>query len=182
MSFVGLVILLFYVGWLSQSRAGKSLLLLVILVLLVTTPHAVASDVRFGAGAGVFDTLDGMADVTGSLTLESKSLPALWGLRPTLQLLVINGSGYYIGAGILKDFSINSVWICGLGFSAGLAHESKENRVLDYDLEFYTRVFLTRQINASNALRLEFGHISNGGLDKSNPGTEPLILYWLYRF
>jgi hypothetical protein len=72
--------------------------------------------------------------------------------------------------------------MCGLGFSAGFAHESEKSRALDYDLEFYSRLFLTRQINVSNSLRLEFGHISNGGLDETNPGTEPLMLFLINAF
>ena len=99
-----------------------------------------------------------------------------------MQLLVIDDSGYYLGAGVLKEFFINNDWIFGLGFSAGVAHESEESRALNYDLEFYSRVFLTRQINVCNSLRLEFGHISNGGLDETNPGTEPLMLLWIYSF
>lgn len=70
----------------------------------------------------------------------------------------------------------------GAWFSAGFAHESKESRALEYDLEFYSRIFLTRQINQNNAMRLEFGHISNGGLSNKNPGTEPLMLFWIYTF
>jgi hypothetical protein len=120
--------------------------------------------------------------LVGSLILEAKPLSGIWGLRPTMQLLVIDDSGYYLGAGVLKEFFINNGWIFGLGFSAGVAHESEESRALNYDLEFYSRVFLTRQINVCNSLRLEFGHISNGGLDETNPGTEPLMLLWIYSF
>jgi hypothetical protein len=123
-----------------------------------------------------------MQIAVGSLTLESKPLSTFWGLRPTVQFFVINNSGYYLGAGFLKEFFINTDWKCGLGFSAGLAHESEETRALEHDLEFYYRVFLSRQVNERSALRLEFGHISNGGLDETNPGTEPLMLFWVHGF
>ena len=120
--------------------------------------------------------------MTGSFILEAKPLSGIWGLRPTIQLLAIDDSGYYLGVGILKDFSIDKDWLCGLGLSAGVAHDSEESRALDYDLEFYSRVFLTRQINVRNSLRLEFGHISNGGLGETNPGTEPLMMFWVHTF
>jgi hypothetical protein len=152
------------------------------LVLLNATPQAVASDARFGVGAGIFDTLDDRHTLAVSLILEAKPLLGIWDLRPTMQFLAIDDSGYYLGAGVLKEFFINKDWMFGLGFSAGVAHESEESRALDYDLEFYSRVFLTRQIDVSNSLRLEFGHISNGGLDETNPGTEPLMLFWIHSF
>ncbi len=151
-------------------------------VSLETTSPAVASDGRFGVGIGIFDAFDDKDTITGSLILEAKPLSGIWGLRPTLQLLMVDDSGYYLGVGVLKDFFINNDWLCGIGFSAGFAHDTEESRALDYDLEFYSRVFLSRQINASNSLRLEFGHISNGGLDETNPGTEPLMLFWVHSF
>lgn len=182
MKFIGLVVEFFQSILLNNSKTLRVLLLSILFVLLNATPWALASDARVGIGAGIFDTFDDRDTLTGSLILEAKPLSAIWALRPTMQLLVINDSGYYLGVGIQKDFFINKDWICGLGFSAGVAHESEESKALDYDLEFYSRVFLTRQINLNNSLRLEFGHISNGGLDETNPGTEPLMLFWIHSF
>ncbi len=182
MKFTGLMFELFNVALLTHAKVVRPLLLIIIFVLLEVTPQAVASDARFGFGAGFFDTFDERDTLTGSLILESKPLPGIWSLRPTMQLLAIDDSGYYLGVGILKDFFINMDWMCGLGFSAGVAHDSEKSRALDYDLEFYSRVFLTRQMNTCNSLRLEFGHISNGGLDETNPGTELLVLFWIYSF
>ena len=157
--------------------ALRILFLFLLFVLFYSSPEALAYDARFGVGAGIFDTRDDRDILTGSITFESKPLSGIWSLRPTMQLLVVDGGGYYLGLGIMKDFFINKDWVCGLGSSAGLAHDSEESSALDYDLEFYSRVFLTRQINMSNALRLEFGHISNAGLSEKNPGTEPLMLF-----
>jgi len=182
MKFIGAVVEFFQSILLTHSKTLRVFLFIILLILLNATPQAVASDARVGIGAGIFDTLDDRDTLTGSLILEAKPLSGIWALRPTMQLLVIDDSGYYLGVGILKDFFINKDWICGLGFSAGGAHESEESKALDYDLEFYSRVFLTRQINVNNSLRLEFGHISNGGLDDTNPGTEPLMLFWIHSF
>ena len=182
MKFIGPVVEFFQSILLTHSKTLRALLLSILLVLLNVTPHAVANDTRVGIGAGIFDALDDRNTLTGSLILEAKPLSEIWGLRPTMQLLVIDDSGYYLGMGILKDFFINKDWTCGLGFSAGFAHDSKESNALDYDLEFYSRAFLSRQVNVSNSLRLEFGHISNGGLDETNPGTEPLMLFWIHSF
>lgn len=160
----------------------KSLLLLLAFTLIVPMAQAADSDIRFGAGAGVFDAFDDMDTGVGSLTIESKPLPKYWGLRPTVQFMAIEGSGLYLGVGVLKEIFINTDWTWGLGFSAGLAHDSEKISAIDHDLEFYSRVILSRQINASSAVRLELGHISNGGLDDKNPGTETLMLFWLHSF
>ena len=173
---------LFHIILLPHDKILKALLLVLLFVLFDAKTQAFASDARIGVGAGIFDTLDDKDNLTGSLILEAKPLSGIWGLRPTMQLLVIDDSGYYLGMGILKDFFINEDWMCGLGFSAGFAHDSEESKALDYDLELYSRVFLSRQINVNNSLRLEFGHISNGGLDETNPGTEPLVLFWIHSF
>jgi len=179
---IGLIVEFLHIILSTHGKALRAPLLIIFLVLIYATPQAVASDARFGVGAGIFDTLDDRDTLTGSLIFEGKPLLGIWDLRPTMQLLVIDDSGYYLGAGVLKEFFINMDWMFGFGFSAGVAHESEENKALEYDLEFYSRVFLTRQINVNNSLRLEFGHISNGGLDETNPGTEPLLLFWIRSF
>jgi hypothetical protein len=158
------------------------ILFICIICLMFSTSLTMASDYRFGLGAGVFDSLEHMKVFTGSLTVEGKPFTSVWDLRPTVQFLAIENSGYYLGAGLLKDFSINPSWSYGLGFSAGAAHESRASGALEYDVEFYSRIFLNRQVDENNSLRLEFGHISNGGLDEKNPGTEPLLLFWVRRF
>ena len=110
--FIGLVVEMFHIILLTQGKAVKALLLVILFVLLDATSQAVASDARFGVGTGMFDTLDDRDTLTGSLILESKPLSGIWGLRPTLQLMVIDDSGYYLGVGIMKDFFINKDWIC----------------------------------------------------------------------
>jgi hypothetical protein len=83
------------------------LLFVNLFILLNTTSQALANDVRVGVGAGIFDTLDNRDTLTGSLILEAKPISGMWSLRPTLQLLAIDDSGYYLGVGVLKGFFIN---------------------------------------------------------------------------
>jgi len=179
---VGLVFELSHIVLLPHSKTWRALSLVLLFFLFAATHQAVASETRLGVGAGIFDTLEDGETLTGSLILEAKPLSGIWDLRPTIQLLAIDDSGYYLGVGILRDFSIDKDWMFGVGVSAGVAHDSEESRALDYDLQFYSRVFLTRQINAGDSLRFELGHVSNGGLDETNPGSEPLIFFWIHSF
>ena len=160
----------------------KGMICVLLFSLSFLSPLAAAGNYRLGLGAGTFDAFDEADTLVGALTLEGEPHAALWHVRPTLQLLAIDDSGYYLGLGVLKEFSFNDDWSCGFGFSAGLAHESSESRALEHDLEFYSRILLARQINQNNAMRLELGHISNGGMSDTNPGTEPLMLFWIHTF
>jgi hypothetical protein len=150
-------------------------------ILLISIP-TLASDYRIGPGIGVFDVFDHANTLTGSLSIEGSPIPTWWDMRPTVQLLAIDEDGYYLGLGLLKEFPIEPDWSWGVAFSAGAAHESSETKALQYDLEFYSRIFLSHSLNKKNDLRLELGHISNSGLDDKNPGTEPLMLFWIHHF
>lgn len=73
-----------------------------------------------------------------------------------------------------------SRWRCGAALSAGGAHESSKSGAFEGDIEFYFCLFVSYLVGWHDGVRLEFGHIFNSGLDKRNPGTEPLVLFWIH--
>ncbi len=152
------------------------------LLMLLISFQTLAAGYRAGPGIGVIDAFDDADTLTISLTIEGRPIPTWWEMRPTAQLLAIDEDGYYLGLGLLKEFTIKQDWSWGIAFSAGAAHESSETKALKYDMEFYSRIFLSHLLNKKNDLRLELGHISNAGLDERNPGTEPLMLFWIHHF
>lgn len=94
MKFIALVIELSHIILSTHGKILRALLLVFLFISLDTTSPAVASEARLGVGVGIFDTFDEKDTITGSLILEAKPLSGIWGLRPNLQLLVIDDSGY----------------------------------------------------------------------------------------
>ncbi|MCL6415997.1 acyloxyacyl hydrolase [Aestuariirhabdus sp. Z084] len=163
-------------------RSIKKSLQLLAAGALFSSASLYADGVYVGIGGGVFDTLDGADKLATSFTVEAPELENWWDIRPTLQGVFISRSGYYIGLGGVKEFPLADPFSWGLGFSGGYAHEDEESRALRYDVQFYTRVMLNYDATVNNRIRLEYGHISNAGIGTPNPGTEPTLLSWLYRF
>lgn len=143
---------------------------------------ATIDDQRLSIGAGIFDAYQGGYAAVGAVSYEASPCSRWWDIRPAAQLMSVSGGGYYVGVGLLKSFSISRDFQWALSFSAGAAHESNESVGLNYDIEFLSRAILDYRLHRQHFLRLEVGHISNGGLDKRNPGTEPVLLYWQLRF
>jgi len=49
-------------------------------------------------------------------------------------------------------------------------------------IEFYSSLSSLYELNEKVILEAEIGHISNGGLGDTNPGSESFVLSALYRF
>ena len=143
---------------------------------------AVTGEPNMSLGAGSFAVFDDIKETTISVSYLTSPVEDWGNIQLTVLALFIRGNGYYIGTGVMKQFQINPDWSWGVGFSGGLAHESNASQTLSYDVNFYSRILLTYQVSVDNAIALELGHVSNGGLDSDNPGTEPLILRWYTTF
>ena len=77
---IGLIVEFLHIILSTHGKALRAPLLIIFLVLIYATPQAVASDARFGVGAGIFDTLDDRDTLTGSLIFEGKPLLGIWDL------------------------------------------------------------------------------------------------------
>jgi hypothetical protein len=152
-------------------------------VLLITS-YSAASDDRLVIGAGAFGVFDDAQIVALKLAYEFKTLDDYWLIRPHINVLATDNGAYFISVGAIKEFYLNETWRWGISFSAGGFHEDskKEENDLDYDVEFYSTLSLTYQIEKSQALRAELGHISNAGFGSRNPGSESLLVSYVKHF
>lgn len=138
-----------------------------------------AEQSRLGVGGGTLEALDSMDNWYGQVTYEFAEIEALWGIRPTLLTMQTEEPEHYVSAGWLKEFDINDKWGWGIGNAVGFHSDDDQ---LGHHIEFYSRIFVNRNLNQDAFLRLEFGHLSNAGLGERNPGTENIGLSYSYRF
>jgi hypothetical protein len=152
----------------------------VIILFLVFFPpdskaHALGKS-TIGVGIGFAGILDHDKIIMGSIEF-----------RPNLEYLKLRPwsgmeFGYdliYLAAGILYRIPFTEKLMLIPSFGAGF-YSSQESIELGHQLEFRTAVELNYTFHNKTALGIHFGHISNGGLSKKNPGSEILkIIYYI---
>ncbi|RRJ82637.1 acyloxyacyl hydrolase [Aestuariirhabdus litorea] len=152
------------------------------LLLSVPAPSASAEDYRLAVGAGVFDPLGSGTTGMLSVMLEGPAVQSIWSIRPALVGFALERSGYYLGIGGHKEFSLAQKWHWGVATGLGYYHQGAERNELGYDIEFYSRISISYQLSSRQAVRAEFGHISNADLGEENPGSETATLSWISHF
>ena len=110
---------------------------------------------------------------------DYRTLPSLYDVKPTFTFMTdVDGNQYYaIGAN--RYWQVMPNFTAGFGFSAGyLLH----NDDLGDNIEFYSRFIARYHVNESQAIKFEFGHISNAGFGDINPGSENVALSYEWSF
>lgn len=155
------------------QRLFASVLIAMVLISPLFVAYSQAQEagaVSFGASEwGIYDD---ERIVTGSIEYELPTLEGFYGLNPTL-LTMFRKDEFYIAVGANKYFYKYKNIDIALGFSAGYVNNSD---FLGYDLEFYTRFIARYPLSETHTLKLEIGHISNGGFGDTNPGSENIGL------
>ena len=87
-----------------------------------------------------------------------------------------NGSLYgYTGARIERPLGAGSRWVFAPSFAAGLYYRD-DGKELGGTLEFRSGLELSYRLGPRQRLGAVVFHLSNGGLNGDNPGTESLLL------
>jgi len=97
------------------------------------------------------------------------------GLQPWLSAGWATDGATLFGGGVTRAFALDSRWEAVLGFGPGY-YDRHEGQDLGNHLEFYSFAELSCELRAGHRVLLRLGHISNGSLGDSNPGTELLTL------
>lgn len=107
------------------------------------------------------------------------SLPKLYDIKPSVMLMSdVDGNQYY-ALGANRYWQITPRISVGFGFSAGYL---KHNEALGENIEFYSRFIARYHVDAAQAVKFEFGHISNAGFGDINPGSENIALSYEWGF
>ncbi len=132
-------------------------------------------------GGGVIAKQDSGAAAMLQLAVEQDPLQALGGVQLYSGALVAEQDTWYLHGGLAKSFELPGRWSWGAGLSAGVYHSNHPQLDLGYDIEFMSRLYLDYELSVEQSLRLEAGHLSNADLGDDNPGTEFILLNWIFR-
>jgi lipid A 3-O-deacylase len=130
-----------------------------------------------GFSAGVFEVFDRpQAEFSVDLRFSGKGR---W--QPRLIGTWAKGGATFAGAGLLLHATPAEGWNFAIGFAPGY-YERKRGPRLGSRLEFFSTIEISRDLGRGRRLGLSIGHMSNGSLGDSNPGTETVSIFWLLPF
>lgn len=142
-----------------------------------TSPMAAQDDPRYAVSLGSFDIING--DTAGEAGFEARFAPWRWDLIPVAGLTVNTDGGGYAFAGVRYDWRFARRWIAAPHFAV-TAFEEGDGRDLGSVLEFRSGLEVSYELDDGSRLGLSFYHLSNGGIDETNPGSESLVLVWSF--
>jgi hypothetical protein len=149
-----------------------------VLVLALTLGGtARAADLSFGLG---YDDLFGEGSGAATFGLQVASDP-IWHLGLVGVGLGAAGEAdtagdFWAGAGLTAGWPLGERWRLGGSVMAGFYAFGDGGDDLGSDLEFRTRLGISRAIRPPWRLGLAIEHKSNGGIGEINPGIETIFL------
>ena len=141
--------------------------------------HALPQGSELKAGAAVWNLFDDADRYALHVAYVHKPLESFYGIRPTVLLVNADQGQHYFAAGLAKDVYKYNDFSVRVAFHAGLVDESEN---LGDTIEFYSSLAGQYKLTDSFSIEAEIGHISNGGLGDTNPGSESLVLSAHYLF
>lgn len=161
----------------------KSLLLALTVLLFGIAPLAAPAAAQDNGGrlaltVGYFDIFDD--DEALDVGVEYRSgTPCFWEIKPFITGHINSeGSAYALG-GIYGDIGLSDEWTLTPSLGAGLYGDG-EGKDLGHTLVFRTQVELGYSFQNGSRLAGALSHMSNGGLDSHNPGTEMLTVNYSF--
>ena len=131
--------------------------------------YALPQGSELKAGAAVWNLFDDADRYALHVAYIHKPLESFFGLRPTVLLVNADQGQHYFAAGVAKDIYEYNDFSVRVAFHAGIVDESEN---LGYTIEFYSSLAGLYKLTDSFSIEAEIGHISNGGLGDTNPGSE----------
>jgi hypothetical protein len=109
--------------------------------------------------------------------LQYRGVPRTgWSLRPGIGADIAADDLLFVYGDVAHEFVLPRRWSVTLSFGAG--RFANGDRVgADYALQFRSGVSVARRLASGRRLGLAGYHISNGGLDQPNDGTETVVLF-----
>lgn len=132
-----------------------------------------AGENMLGFGLGYFDVFDG-DDTAADFRVEYRAgEPCFWEIKPFIAGHINSDGGIYGLGGIYGDIPLSPEWTLTPSFGAGL-YSDGDSKDLGHVIELRTQLELGYNFQNGSRLTGGLAHISNGGLDDHNPGTEVL--------
>lgn len=93
---------------------------------------------------------------------------------------VDSGENAWVGAGFILNFPLSDMAFLETSFMPGYYHQG--DRDLGGDLHFRSLIGVGWAVSPNGAVVLSLDHVSNGGLETHNPGTETVTLGYRMAF
>ena len=150
------------------------------IVLLSWSPPAAADDPDFlTLGLGYFDYDDD--DDAAEFRLEYRSDWDRWFVRPFSGVMVTTDSAVYGYAGILLDVFWGRRIVTTPSFAVGY-YSDGNGKTLGSSIEFQSRLEIGYRFASRSRFGLAISHISNAGIDDTNPGANSISAYYSIPF
>ena len=140
-------------------------------------PAAAQDGDRYAFSAGAFDVLNSTR--SEELGFEVRFEPRAFELVPTLGVTLNTDQGGYVLAGLRRDFRASERWRVTPHFGVTFFDEG-DGKDLGHAVEFRSGLEVSYRLNGRSRLGLSFYHLSNAGLDETNPGAESLVLVYSF--
>jgi hypothetical protein len=128
------------------------------------------------AAAGRFILVDDL-ESPFLLGLQYRGVPRTgWSLQPGIGADIAADDLLFVYGDVAREFALPRRWSVTLSFGAGgFANGARVGA--DYALQFRSGISVARRLASGRRLGLAGYHISNGGLDQPNEGTETVVLF-----
>lgn len=127
------------------------------------------------AGAGVFNVFHDDESARAMSSLEYRFAEIKWGLRPWLGVSQAEAGARFASAGLVCTRAINRRLRLSVAF-APTYYDANGGKDLGRALEFYSFGEAGCALDNGHVVSLRFGHLSNAGLARTNPGVETLTI------
>jgi hypothetical protein len=109
--------------------------------------------------------------------LQYRGVPRTgWALQPGIGADLAADDLLFVYGDVAREFALPRRWSVTLSFGAG-GFANGERVGADYSLQFRSGISVARRLASGRRLGLAGYHISNGGLDQPNAGTETVVLF-----
>tara|TARA_Y100001960_G_scaffold324330_1_gene404511 strand:+ start:1473 stop:2015 length:543 start_codon:yes stop_codon:yes gene_type:complete len=128
---------------------------------------------------GAFDTFDDKTAVEGRV--EYRSDLSLWNFKPLSGLMITTDKTLYGYLGILIDLYFGQRVVITPSFAPG-AWSRGDGKDLGHWIEFRSQLEFAYRLDDRSRIALSISHMSNAGLDSTNPGEESVMLTYAVPF
>ena len=135
-----------------------------------------ADAASLSAAAGRFILVEELDDPY-LVGLQYRGVPRTgWSLRPGIGADIAADDLVFVYGDVAREFALPRQWFVTLSFGAG-GFANGERVGADYALQFRSGISVSCRLASGRRLGLAGYHISNGGLDQPNTGTETVVLF-----
>ena len=139
----------------------------------------------FSLSAGVFNVLNQERSAEAGFELRLRPLwegtaERPWVLRPAAGAMATSDEAIYGYAGFRLEIPLGERWTVVPQTAAGY-YERGDGKELGGSVQFRSGLELSYRLSPAYSVGAVFYHLSNAGLERPNPGSESLVLFWAWR-